>query len=90
MRISYWVMLACLGLAVLFTVLAESKASARLGKRLEGFISVMMVLSCYGVCVGLVSALLAHFLQIREWITLLVSVPLAIPVLLAAAWMGEQ
>jgi hypothetical protein len=90
MRISYWVMLACLGLAVLFTVLAESNASGRLGKRLEAAVSVMVVLSCYGVCVGLISAVLGHFLQIREWIALLVSVPLAIPVLLAAAWMGEQ
>jgi hypothetical protein len=90
MRISYWVMLGCLGMAVALTFLLEGKASRHLGKRLQSAFAGIMVLSCYGVCVGLVSALLAYFFHVREWITLLVAVPLAVPVLLAAAWMGEQ
>ncbi len=90
MRISYWVMLACLGTALFLTVVVESRASRLLGKRASSCLAVGAFLSCYGVCIGLVSALLAYFFHIREWITLLVAAPLAVPVLLAAAWMGAQ
>jgi hypothetical protein len=90
MRISYWVMLGCLASALLLTFLVESKASRLLGKRLSSYLAAGAFISCFGVCVGLVSAFLAYFFHIREWITLLVAVPLAVPLLLAAAWMGEQ
>jgi hypothetical protein len=47
------------------------------------------VLCCFGVCVGLISALLAYWLQISEWITLAVGLPLGVPLLLFAARASE-
>jgi ABC-type Mn2+/Zn2+ transport system permease subunit len=82
-------MLGCLVTAVLLTVLAESRAF-RHSKRIDAILPWAALLSCYGVCVGLVSALLAYFFHISEWLTLAIAVPLACPLFVLAAKAGES
>ena len=87
MSASYWAMLAFLAAAILLTLAAE--ACSRRSERVSAFLGWAAVLCCFGVCVGLISALLAYWLQISEWITLAVGLPLGVPLLLLAARAGE-
>jgi hypothetical protein len=81
--------LICLALAFLTTVLAESRFSRRLSKRGEAALVWSALLCCYGVCIGVTSALLSHFFHLREWSALMIAVPLAVPLLIFAAKVGE-
>ena len=65
MSASCWTMLGCLA-AVVLTVLAESRGLGHSERTTA--IPMRAALLCFcGVCAGLVSARLDHFLRISEW-----------------------
>jgi hypothetical protein len=70
--------------AIAFTVLAERRAPHS-GARM----AVAALVSIYGVCVGIVSALLAYFFALGELASLAISVPLGAVALILAAKMSE-
>jgi len=86
---SWWIMLGSLAAAILLGVLAESRRFQppnRLGPALcWGFL-----LCCYGVCVGLVSGVLAYFLHVDDWLAIAIAVPVAMPVLWLLAKMIDS
>jgi hypothetical protein len=90
MKISLANTLGCLALAILLTLLAESASLRRLSGKLDSFFSGAMLFCCYGVCVGVVSLVLAYLFNLREWLALLISLPLGLPVLVFAAKLGES
>lgn len=72
MKITLSIIIGSLMLAILATVLVESRLSERTAVKFAGF----AVLCCYVVCIGVVSALLSHCFNIREWLAILIAVPL--------------
>jgi di/tricarboxylate transporter len=85
MKISLSLIFGSLGLAVLATALIESRLSRRLGKQMASRFAMLALLCCYGVCVGAVSAVVAYFFIIPEWVALVIAVPLGIPLLILAS-----
>jgi len=90
MKISLAIIIGSLVLAILATVLVESRFTRRMSERAASRFMWLAVLCCYGVCIGVVSGLLVCFLHVPEWIALVIAIPLGIPLLLLAAKAGES
>lgn len=76
MKITLSIIIGSLMLAILATVLVESRLPRRLSERTAVKFAGFAVLCCYVVCIGVVSALLSHCFNIREWLAILIAVPL--------------
>lgn len=90
MKISLTIIIGSLVLAILATILVESRFSRVLGQRVSSKFAGFAFLCCFGVCVGVVSGLVSYFFHVREWVAILIAVPLGVPVLLLAARVGES
>jgi hypothetical protein len=70
--------------AIAFTIGAEGRRSV-FGARMAWAV----LFAIYGVCVGIVSMVLAHVFSLGEFASLAISIPLGVPALVVAAKMSE-
>jgi hypothetical protein len=70
--------------AIAFTVAAERRPSGSGGRMMWPALFAM-----YGVCVGIVSAIVVYFFALGEFASLAISIPLGVLALFAAAKMSE-
>ena len=89
MKTSLTIIIVSLVLAILATIVAESRASRCLSKRAQDALCWALLACCYGVCVGAISGLIGYFFHLREWLALVIAVPFGIPLLFLAARVGE-
>ena len=90
MRISLAIIIGSLVLAILATVLVESRLSRRLSERTAQKFAGFAILCCYVVCIGVVSALISYWFHVREWLAILIAVPLGAPLLALLAKASES
>lgn len=81
MKISLAIIIGLLVLAILTTLLVESRLSRRLSERNAAKFAGFAVVCCYVVCIGVVSALISYCFNVREWLAILIAVPLGAPLL---------
>lgn len=79
---SYSVLIGSLVSAVLLCAMLESRLSCRMSEKTNMRLMGAMLFACYGVCVGITSLLLSHFFELREWLSILLAVPVGIALLL--------
>lgn len=90
MRPSYWLLLGCLVTAAVLTFALDGPAPHRISEKTWMRLFYAPLLACYGACVAIVSLLLSHFFGTREWLSLLVALPLGLMLLISAAKMSEN
>ncbi len=83
------IILVSLGLAVLATIVAESRLARLWGDRIAWRFAGFAILCCYGVCVGVLSAVIGYFFPVPEWLAVVIAVPLGLPILVLVAKISE-
>lgn len=89
MEAPWWIMLCSLAVAIPLGVLAESRRFQP-PNRVGPALAWGALPCCYGVCVGLVSGVLAYFLRVDDWLAIAIAVPVAMPVLWLLARMIDS
>jgi hypothetical protein len=90
MTISLGIAAVCLVLAIVTMCALGSWAPKRLSEKANRVVCWAMLLCCYGVCVGLISAILGYYFELSEGIALAIAVPLGLPALILACLMADS
>jgi hypothetical protein len=90
MMASYVILFGCLGIAIILVIILEGRVGKHLRETASRKLAWIMIISCYGVCIGVVSLLLGYFFHFREWLCLVIAVPVGIPAFFLACKMAES
>ena len=89
MKIALTMTLVGLALAILMTVIVESRIRRQLSKRADALCAWTAIFGCYGVCVGVISLFVEYCFNASEWLALIIALPLGCPLLYLAGKAGE-
>ena len=85
MKVSLIITASSFLLAITLTVASEIRGNDKWEWRFAWTTLFLL----YGVCVGIVSVLLIHFLSLEEWLAIALSIPLGVPTFLLTTKTAE-